>query len=375
MAGVYLHIPFCKKACHYCDFHFTTSLGYKEELLQSIGHELLLRRDYLQGEAINTIYFGGGTPSLVGASNIQKVIDIIIADFTVTSDAEITLEANPDDLSTSYVKELRQTDINRLSIGVQSFYEEDLIWMNRAHNAGEAENALKLVQDAGFENLTLDLIYGYPLLTNEKWKANLQKVVDLRIPHVSAYSMTVESQTALASFISKGRQKPMDDSQSAEQYLALIKMLSSAGLDHYETSNFALPGSYSKHNTNYWKGVPYLGIGPSAHSFNGTSRQWNVSNNAKYMSAIASGIIPAEIEILTPQDRLNEYLMTSLRTAWGVDLRKIETDFGADYKNLVQSGLEEFVAKRHVVVQHGVAKLTSTGKLFADQITSDLFVA
>ena len=374
MAGIYLHIPFCKQACHYCDFHFTTSLKYKDELLQAMHSELDLQQSYLGKQNIETIYFGGGTPSLIGATEIQKLIDKIMQIHTVKADAEITLEANPDDLDLATVRDLKHTNINRFSIGIQSFFEEDLLWMNRDHNAAEADSSVKRMQDAGFENITLDLIYGYPLLSDQKWKSNIKKVIDLNIPHISAYAMTVEPKTALASFIAKGKQEIMNESQSAAQYLELIESLSEAGFEHYETSNFAKPGCYSKHNTNYWKGISYLGIGPSAHSFNGNTRQWNVANNAKYIDGILKGNIPAEQEVLTTANRVNEYIMTSLRTKWGMHLNEIESRFGADYKLHIESDLQPFIEKNHIVLKNNVATLTSQGKLFADRISSELFV-
>lgn len=373
MAGIYLHIPFCKQACHYCDFHFTTSLKYKNELLDAMHKELHLQKNYVQ-EPIETIYFGGGTPSLVGASEIQKLIDTISSLFSVNSNAEITLEANPDDLNKASVLELRGTQINRFSIGVQSFFEEDLLWMNRAHSSTEAESSIKRLQDTGFENITIDLIYGYPLLSNEKWESNIQKVIDFQVPHVSAYSMTVEDRTALASFIRKGKQAAMNESQSADQFSILMEKLTEAGYEHYEISNFAKPNCYSNHNSNYWKGVSYLGIGPSAHSFNGTERQWNVPNNSKYISSILKGELPYEKEILTLENKLNEYVMTSLRTIWGLNLVKIESDFGSDYRKHILNHLEEFLNKEWVINRNETVFLTQEGKLFADHIAAELFV-
>ena len=375
MAGIYLHIPFCKKACHYCDFHFSTSLKYKKELLEAMHKELEMQQNYLRQEPIETIYFGGGTPSLIGAEAVTKLIDTISQYHKVSPNAEITLEANPDDLDKASVQELNRSGINRFSIGIQSFFEEDLRWMNRAHNATEADSSVKRVQDAGFENITLDLIYGYPLLTDEKWKKNIEKTLELGVPHVSAYSMTVEPRTALAAFINKGKQQIMDDAQSAEQYLMLMEMLKSGGFEHYETSNFAKPGCYSRHNTNYWKGVPYLGIGPSAHSFDTRNRQWNVANNAKYIQEIASGKVPAEIETLSLADRLNEYIMTSLRTMWGLDLQKAEQDFGSELRQQIEESLSEFVDKGYVLLNNNSAVLSTEGKLFADHIASELFIS
>lgn len=374
MAGIYLHIPFCKQACHYCDFHFSTSLKYKDEMVKALRTELSLQKQYLSGQTIETIYFGGGTPSLLIGEEIESLIDHIADLYPVSSDAEITLEANPDDLDLQNIRKLRTSNVNRFSIGIQSFFQEDLRWMNRAHTATEAEGSVKRLQDAGFENITLDLIYGYPLLTAEKWKANIQTVKDLHVPHISAYSMTVETKTALASLIRKGLQKPMNESQSAEQFLLLLESLTEAGFEQYEISNFALNGMHSKHNSNYWKGISYVGIGPSAHSFNGKTRQWNIANNAKYMESIHKKVVPAEEEILTEVNRLNEYIMTSLRTMWGMDLNKIQQEFNSDYRKKIEETIEEFINKEHINEQEGIVTLTTEGKLFADKIASDLFV-
>lgn len=374
MAGIYLHIPFCKKACHYCDFHFSTSPQYKEPMLKALRRELLLRKNYLGNQAIETIYFGGGTPSLLSANELQMLLGEIVDQFDVSSNAEITIEANPDDLNPQRVKELRQTLINRFSIGIQSFFEEDLRWMNRAHTAIEAQSSIKRVQDAGFENITADLIYGYPLLSNPKWEHNIQELIQLHIPHISSYSMTVEPATALSAFIKKGEQKAMDEGQSAAQFLILMEQLEEAGFEHYEISNFAKPGSYSKHNSNYWEGVSYLGIGPSAHSFNGESRQWNISNNAKYIDQIQNGKIPSEIEVLTKENRINEYIMTSLRTSKGMDLNKIKDQFGSDYANEIKNNLEPLFEKNWILITEQLITLTTDGKLFADHIASELFI-
>lgn len=373
MAGIYLHIPFCKKACFYCDFHFSTSVKYRQEVIQAMHSELELQKGHLAGAPIETIYFGGGTPSILSSSEIQKFIDHISALHWVSASAEITLEANPDDLDEQQVRALRQTSINRFSIGVQSFYEEDLRWMNRAHTASEADGAVKRVQDAGFENITLDLIYGYPLLSDQKWASNIAKVIELGVPHLSAYAMTVEHRTALAHFIKKGKQPDMDDHQSSSQFLALIAALTETGFDHYEISNFAKPGFYSRHNTSYWKGVSYLGIGPSAHSFNGTERRWNIANNARYMESLSKGLIAAERETLTRKDRVNEYIMTSLRTMWGMDLLKIEKEFGHHYRLQVEHQLEEFAKKGWLDIADNIVTLSLQGKLFADHIAASLF--
>ena len=374
MAGIYLHIPFCKQACHYCDFHFSTSLSKKNEMLKALQTELVLQKNYLGAQPIQTIYVGGGTPSLLKASELQLLIDQITAHFNLSADAEITLEANPDDLDPQKVKELKQTSINRFSIGIQSFFEEDLRWMNRAHTAQEAESAIKRVQDAGFDNITIDLIYGYPLLSNEKWEHTIHQTIDLQIPHISSYAMTVEPQTALASFIRKGKQKALDETQSAEQFTQLMNHLEQAGFDHYEISNFAKPSKYAQHNSNYWAGVPYLGIGPSAHSFNGESRQWNMANNALYLQSIENKKIPAELEILTVINRINEYIMTSLRTNRGMNIAHINNEFGEEYATNIEQELDRFVEKGWIAIHDRVVVLTKAGKLFADYIASELFV-
>ncbi len=374
MAGIYLHIPFCKQACYYCDFHFSTSITYKDEMLNAIAKELLMRSKELDGQKIETIYFGGGTPSLLSADEISKLIDIIQNNFDLDEKAEITLEANPDDLYLQKLREINATAVNRLSIGVQSFFNEDLKWMNRAHQANEAESAVKRAQDFGLENITIDLIYGYPLLSDEKWTHNISKAVDFQIPHISSYNMTVEPKTALASMINKGNQKQMDDAQSAAQFEMLMSELKANGFEHYEISNFAKPNHYSKHNTNYWRGVHYLGVGPSAHSFDGKSRQWNVANNAKYLEALTKDKIPAEVEHLTDFDRYNEYVMTSLRTMWGIDLLKVETDFGVQAKQKLLAFADEYLDKSWLAFADGKLTLTQSGKLYADLIASELFI-
>lgn len=372
MAGIYIHIPFCKKACHYCDFHFSTDPTYKNELLQALAREIELQKGFLANEAIETIYFGGGTPSLLSSDEINSILDKMTSLHTVSSNAEITLEANPDDLGIEKIKALRQTAVNRFSIGIQSFFDDDLVWMNRVHRAAEAETSVKRAQDAGFENITVDLIYGYPMLTDQKWKHNIEKVLELQVPHVSAYSMTVEPRTALASFIKKKMQPPMNEGQSAEQFIQLMDALLQNGFEHYEISNFALPGHYSRHNTNYWKGVKYLGIGPSAHSYNGETRQWNIANNAKYIQSIGKNEIPAETEVLTETNRLNEYIMTSLRTMWGLDLIKLNQIAKGASDELLKEA-PEFFEREWITQKDQIIFLTQKGKLYADHIASELF--
>ena len=374
MAGIYIHIPFCKKACTYCDFHFTTSTKYLNEMVEAICKEIVLKKNRFENQQIGSIYFGGGTPSVLPAAALQQVFATIENHFSIASGAEITIETNPDDLTATKIAELRKLPINRFSIGTQSFFNEDLVWMNRAHNAQEAADCIKRSQDAGFENLTIDLIYGYPLLTNEKWKTNIQTAIELQVPHLSAYSLTVEPKTALAHAIEKGKQTDVNDEQSAEQFMMLIDTVTANGFEHYEISNYSLPGKYAVHNTNYWKGVPYLGIGPSAHGFDGHDRYINIANNAKYMEQLAKGQLPESIEQLSTVDKFNEYVMTSLRTMWGLDLTKIETDFGKDYVTQTQKLIKPFVNNEQLLFENNIIKLTNKGKLFADGIAAELFM-
>jgi len=337
--------------------------------------EIAKRAHYLEDKKVHSLYFGGGTPSILETEDILQLIGTIEKHFEISSYAEITLEANPDDLTREKVELLRQTPINRFSMGIQSFYEEDLRWMNRAHNAQEADSSIKRVQDAGFENITCDLIYGYPLLTDEKWKANMQKLIALDIPHISSYSMTVEKKTALAHFVKEGKTPAMNDEQSAAQMLMLIDTLTQNDFEHYEISNFAKSGMYAKHNTNYWKGKHYLGIGPSAHSFNGLSRSWNVANNAKYIAALTDGTSYNELEYLSKSDQFNEYVMTSIRTMWGIDLQKVEKDFGYDYKQHILKESQTFLEKDELeILDNAILRSTTKGKLLADHIASELFL-
>ncbi|UIR58037.1 radical SAM family heme chaperone HemW [Sphingobacterium sp. SRCM116780] len=367
-------MPFCKQACHYCDFHFSTSLKYKDEMLSMFQKEIELRSNYLEDRNVKSIYFGGGTPSILAAEDISRLIDKVSKHFDIDPDVEITLEANPDDLHREKVEQLRQTEVNRFSIGIQSFFEEDLRWMNRAHNQQEAESCIMRVQDAGFENITCDLIYGYPLLTNAKWKSNMQKLVDFQIPHISSYSMTVEKKTALDHMIKTGKAPAIDSDQAADHMLMLIDYLKNEGFEQYEISNFAKNGMYAKHNTSYWKGKHYLGIGPSAHSFNGNSRSWNIANNAKYIHDISENTLPLETENLSTHDRLNEYTMTSLRTMWGINLVVVEDKFGTDVKNQLLKIAEEFIYNKQLTHLENQLTLTDAGKLMADHIMSELFI-
>lgn len=372
MAGIYIHIPFCKQACHYCDFHFSTSLKKKEEMLVALKGELLLRKAELKGEIIETIYFGGGTPSILAVEEINALIETVYQNYTVIDQPEITLEANPDDLTTTTIHRLAQSKVNRLSIGIQSFGEEDLKMMNRAHNAQEAITCL---QEAVryFDNISIDLIYGIPNLSNERWLENIQRILDLGIPHISCYALTVEERTALNKLIQKGVIPSPKEEVAHAHFMLLIEKLRANGYIHYELSNFAKPGYYSKNNSAYWLGKKYLGIGPSAHSFDGTYRSWNISNNPLYIKAIEAGELPSEIEKLSLSDRYNEYIMTGLRTIWGVDLARIAREFGSTFHEYLVRESASFIADGLMQEVEGVLTITDKGKFLSDGIASDLF--
>jgi oxygen-independent coproporphyrinogen-3 oxidase len=376
MPGIYLHIPFCKQACHYCNFHFSTSLRQKGAMVEAIVHELEGQKDYLQGVPLSSIYFGGGTPSLLDAAELEQIFSKIYQLHSVQTDAEITLEANPDDLSLEKLQALRNSPVNRLSIGIQSFAEEDLRFMNRAHNAHEARTCIENALATGFDNLTLDLIYGTPTTSHEQWAKNLDTIFQYPIPHLSAYCLTVEPKTALDHFVRQGKASPVDEEHANAQFLYLMEATQAQGYEHYEISNFAKPGHYARHNSSYWLGEPYLGIGPSAHSFNGQSRQWNVANNAKYLKILNEGDSARladtglfELETLSPATRYNEYVMTGLRTIWGCDLQKIAPVFQPYFLENVQP----FIDKGQVLVQNHQYRLSASGKFMADYIAAQLF--
>jgi len=372
LAGIYIHIPFCKQACNYCNFHFATSLRYKNELVTALLKETGLRKDYLQGEIVDTIYLGGGTPSLLSIEDCQLLIDKCEASFNIAHDAEITIETNPDDITEENLLGWKQVGINRLSIGVQSFFDEDLQWMNRAHNANQAISSLQSAIKQ-FNNITIDLIYGHPLLTDEKWKKNVERIIDLDIPHISCYALTVEPKTPLDKLIREHTKENVDAEKQAHQFLLLMDWLDKAGYEHYEISNFAKPGMRSKHNSSYWSGKKYLGIGPSAHSFDGETRQWNIANNQAYIESINKEIIPAEKETLTDTQRLNEYIMTSLRTIEGLELKKVNSrEAMVDNKDF-ENRYQAFITSGKMIKENGFLKLTPEGKLFADGIAAELF--
>lgn len=372
MAGIYIHIPFCKQACYYCDFHFSTSLKKKDELIASLIHEIELRKHELNDAIVETIYFGGGTPSMLSQSEIDSIIQSVFQNHTVVENPEITLEANPDDLTKEKIKELAKSQVNRLSIGIQSFFERDLKLMNRAHNAQEAKECLSEATRY-FENISLDLIYGIPDLTNEEWRENIKTALSFGIPHISSYALTVEPKTALDSFIRKGVIKPVNDEQAEEQFHILIEELNKQDFIHYELSNFGKEGFFSKNNSAYWQGKSYLGIGPSAHSFDGQQRGWNVRNNSKYINTIQQNELPIEREVLTTTDQYNEYVMTGLRTIWGVSLEKVKNDFGEQFYKYLLAQSEKHRTEDLLYIEEGKLKTTQKGKFLSDGIASDLF--
>lgn len=373
MAGIYLHIPFCKQACHYCNFHFSTSLKLQNDFLDALLKEISIRKDYTGGEKINTIYFGGGTPSLLKENDLGRIMENIRSEFPVSPEAEITFEANPDDISNDNLLVWKKNGINRLSIGIQSFFEEDLMWMNRAHNALQALGCIKLAQDAGFTNMSIDLIYGAPNLSDEKWQKNMETAADLDVPHISSYALTVEQGTALDAMIKKKMVAEVNSEDQARQFLMMTDYFQERGYEHYEISNLALQGKRSLHNSSYWNGAKYLGLGPSAHSFNGNSRQWNIANNALYIQSLKTENISFEIEMLTPVQRLNEYIMTSLRTMEGIAIENIKQKFGGQESARLILDAEKFINKGWMENVSGKLALTRTGKLFADGIASELF--
>lgn len=372
MAGIYIHIPFCKQACHYCDFHFSTSLKKKDELVNALVKEIQIRKDEFKNVEVQTIYFGGGTPSLLTNDELQLLIETVYENYKVTANPEITLEANPDDLSKIRILELSKSSVNRLSIGIQSFFESDLKLMNRAHNAEEAKECLS-VATRHFDNISIDLIYGIPGASNEQWLLNIETALSYNIPHISSYALTVEPKTALASFVKKGIIDDVDDEQAHEQFHLLKDKLEASGFVHYELSNFGKESYFSRNNTAYWQGKPYIGIGPSAHSFNGKQRGWNVRNNTKYIKAIQQNKLPIEVETLTTTDRYNEYIMTGLRTIWGVSIDKVEADFGKIYKDYLKEQSETFINQQLLYIDDKHIRVTKKGQFLSDGIASELF--
>ena len=385
MSGIYIHIPFCKQACHYCDFHFSTSMKKKDEMVLALAKEIQMRKNELldsalhldsarcdKNEVIETIYFGGGTPSTLQIVDLKFLINSIYENYIVSENPEITLEANPDDLSEDYLIELSEIGVNRLSIGIQSFFEDDLKLMNRAHNAVEAKKCLEIATQY-FDNISLDLIYGIPSMSNEKWQQNIETALSFGIPHISSYALTVEPKTALSKLIQTGKIAQPKDEVAEAHFQILVETLEANGFIHYELSNFGKENYFSKNNSAYWLGKKYIGIGPSAHSYNGVSRSWNVSNNSLYLKSIQEDKLPNEVEILSPTDRYNEYIMTGLRTIWGVSLDRIESEFGNDYLAYLQKQAQKFINDDLLFIENKILKPTPKGKFLTDGIASDLF--
>lgn len=373
MAGIYIHIPFCRQACHYCNFHFSTSLQLKNDFIEALLKEIALQKNYLGYETVYTIYFGGGTPSILSVDEINLILEKIYTVHNIGPRPEITVEANPDDINPVKLQQWKEIGINRFSIGIQSFFDEDLHWMNRAHTAADAEACIEQVIRAGFSNFSVDLIYGGPTLSDEHWEQNINKLIQLNVPHISCYALTVEPKTALEKMIELKKKEAVDADKQARHFTFLINALRKAGYEHYEISNFAKRGFRSRHNSSYWQGEKYLGLGPSAHSFNGQSRQWNIANNALYIQSLKKNELNFEKEELSLQTQLNEYIMTSLRTMEGLDLNYVKEKFGSNYhdKLLTEAAGKKYESRLAVRNTHLI--LTDEGKLFADGIAADLF--
>lgn len=372
MSGIYIHIPFCKQACHYCDFHFSTSTKKKDQMVLALAKEIQLRKVEAKEDFIETIYFGGGTPSILTIEDIDFLITTVYSNYSVVQDPEITLEANPDDLSSDYIVALSASPVNRLSIGVQSFFDDDLQLMNRAHHAEEAQQSIAWATRY-FDNISIDLIYGIPGMSHEKWRQNIETALAFNIPHISSYALTVEPKTALHLFIQKGMITPPDDEVAQEHFQILVDTLTEKGFIQYEFSNFGKENYFSKNNSSYWLGKKYIGIGPSAHSFDGKVRGWNVSNNSKYITSIENNELPSEKEVLTLSDQYNEYIMTGLRTIWGVSLAKIASDFGPEYVHYLKKNATKFCDNGQLTLENEILKTTSKGKFLIDGIASSLF--
>ncbi|MDC0249374.1 radical SAM family heme chaperone HemW [Flavobacteriales bacterium] len=374
MASIYIHIPYCKQACTYCNFHFRISQNNKSDMIKCIIKEIETRVAYLNNKTISSIYFGGGTPSMLNKKELKRILNTIYANFTVTKDIEITLECNPDDLNRNKLVDLKTAGINRLSIGVQSFNDTDLEFMNRSHNSKEALYCINLAKKVGFENITIDLIYGLPNQNNEKWKKNLKQILTLDINHFSAYALTIEPKTILKHLIDTKKITPLEDEIIIEHFNTLVEFSYNNSFIHYEISSFGKEGFFSNHNSGYWKNQHYIGIGPSAHSFNGDSRQWNISSNKQYIKKITGDNSCFEIEKLNNEQLYNEYIFTSLRTVWGIKLDYIKTQFGQDAQQYFKRQIQNWIDQEKIKQEKNQFTLTKQGKLYADAISSDLFI-
>ena len=375
MAGIYIHIPFCRQACTYCNFHFSTSHNLKTKLLTALNQEIeLTKKTSPSSEIIDTIYFGGGTPSLLSAGELTDLLTTIRTSFNVNAHAEVTLEANPDDINPAMLQDLMALGINRLSLGVQSFNEAELQWMNRTHNAEQSLQSIQDIIGAGFTNFSVDLIYGSPLLSMEDFRKNVETILNKNINHVSAYALTVEPKTALHKMISLKKSAPVDEEKQAAQFDILVAMMEAAGYEQYEISNFARPGFRSLHNSSYWQGKRYYGFGPAAHSYDGNNiRRWNIANNALYIKSLEEKIIPFNEETLTTVQRLNENIMIALRTIEGIDIEKIKKDFGEKYSVAILNNAAKYMTEKKIISSNSKLVLTKEGKFFADGIAADLF--
>ena len=374
MAGIYIHIPFCKQKCYYCDFFSVVGFKEKGDFVKSLLKEIDIQKNYLGNASVDTIYFGGGTPSSLDIEEVKAILDKLYSTFNISSDAEITFEANPEDLEYGYLPDLKELGINRLSIGIQSFNDDDLLFMNRKHSSEQAIKSVERAIKAGFTNISIDLIYGFPNLDLERWKSNLEIALSLPVTHISAYHLTIEERTVFSHYLKKGIITEMDEEDSVEQFSLLIEMAEKSGFIQYETSNFAKDNMISKHNSNYWKQVPYLGLGPSAHSYNGESRQWNVSLVNKYIDGIEANNPEFEKEIIDDNMAYNEYILTSLRTMWGIDLEYVKERFSADKYNFLLSEIENQIELKHLKLTDNKAVLTKKGLFVSDAIMSDLMI-
>ncbi|MFN5422143.1 MAG: radical SAM family heme chaperone HemW [bacterium] len=373
MSGIYIHIPFCRKACHYCNFHFSTSLTSVDGMIEAIDKEIRMRATPSM-QQVNTIYFGGGTPSIIDPEKISELIATIRSRFTVDPEAEITLEANPDDINMKNALAWKAMGINRFSIGIQSFSEENLQWMNRAHNAQQSIDCINIIRTAGFNNFSIDLIYGTPMQDQRSWEDDLKLAIELKVPHLSCYALTVEEGTALHEMIKKKKRTDVSPDEQAERFNSLVTMTRQSGYLHYEISNFALPGMESKHNSAYWQGKPYMGFGPAAHSFQGNTRSWNVSNNMKYIRSIQESILPSEHEELSSIELLNEYIMTGLRSSSGIHRLRIIDQWGMDCLNKIENEMKPWLYSGKLLETESGWVLSESGKFFADGIAASLFL-
>ena len=373
MSGIYVHIPFCKQKCHYCNFHFSVSIKNKRKLIDALIMEIEIQKDFLEDQTITSLYFGGGTPSILSKEELLYIKDAITKYYSFNEGMEFTIEANPDDLNRAFLEDLKLIGVNRLSVGIQSFIDEELSLMNRAHNSAEAKSCIKTALELGFDDISIDLIFGIPGSDMKSWKSNLNKALEFKVPHFSIYNLTVEDKTALAHFVRKGKVKMIDEALMAEQFDYTHDLLTENEFEHYEISNYSLPGRYAKHNTAYWQGEPYLGLGPSAHSFDGKKRQWNIASNSKYITALEQGSISSDSELLTKTDHYNEFVLTGLRTMWGCNKNRLKA-FGSTFENHFLREAQVYIKDSFLSEKGDAFCLTKKGLLFADKISSTLFM-